>query len=84
MNRELERRIEQLGADALEVGDELEIAAEDDATPEQIEHAKRLMADLLDQYNSLIDDLDADDRRTAQRSIGLKIERLNGLLGKLR
>ncbi len=84
MDPKLAREVERLAADAVELGDEIELASEDDATPEVIEQARRMMADFLDQYNSLLDKLEADDKTKLQRSIGNKVERFNNSLGKLR
>lgn len=84
MDTKLAREVERLAADAVELGDEIELASEDDATPEVIEQARRMMADFLDQYNSLLDKLEPDDKAKLQRSIGNKVERFNNSLSKLR
>lgn len=84
MDPKLAKEVERLAADAVELGDEIELASEDDATPEVIEQARRMMADFLDQYNSLLDKLEPDDKSKVQRSIGNKVERFNNSLGKLR
>lgn len=84
MDPKLAKEVERLAADAVELGDEIELASEDDATPEVIEQARRMMADFLDQYNSLLDKLEPDDKAKVQRSIGNKVERFNSSLGKLR
>ncbi len=84
MDSKLAKDVERLAADAVELGDEIELASEDDATPEVIEQARRMMADFLDQYNSLLDKLEPDDKAKVQRSIGNKVERFNNSLGKLR
>ncbi len=83
MDPKLAKEVERLAADAVELGDEIELASEDDATPEVIEQARRMMADFLDQYNSLLDKLEPDDKAKVQRSIGNKVERFNNSLGKL-
>ncbi len=84
MDPKLAKEVERLAADAVELGDEIELASEDDATPEVIEQARRMMADFLDQYNSLLDKLEPDDKSKVQRSIGNKVERFNNSLSKLR
>ena len=84
MDPKLAKEVERLAADAVELGDEIELASEDDATPEVIEQARRMMADFLDQYNSLLDKLEPDDKAKVQRSIGNKVERFNISLSKLR
>jgi|MudIll2142460700_1097286.scaffolds.fasta_scaffold1417063_1 archaellum component FlaC len=84
MDPKLAKEVERLAADAVELGDEIELASEDDATPEVIEQARRMMADFLDQYNSLLDKLEPDDKAKVQRSIGNKVERFNNSLSKLR
>jgi archaellum component FlaC len=84
MDPKLAKEVERLAADAVELGDEIELASEDDATPEVIEQARRMMADFLDQYNNLLDKLEPDDKTKVQRSIGNKVERFNNSLSKLR
>ena len=83
MNPKLAKDVERLAADAVDLGDEIELASEDDATPEVIEQARRMMADFLDQYNNLLDKLEPDDKAKVQRSIGSKVERFNHSLSKL-
>ena len=83
MDPKLAKEVERLAADAVELGDEIELASEDDATPEVIEQARRMMADFLDQYNNLLDKLEPDDKTKVQRSIGNKVERFNSKLSKL-
>lgn len=84
MDQKLAKEIERLNADAVDLGDEIELASEDNATPEVVEQARRMMADFLDQYNYLLEKLDSDDRAKVQRSIGNKVERFNAKLAKLR
>ena len=84
MDPKLAKEVERLAADAVELGDEIELASEDDATPEVVEQARRMMADFLDQYNSLLDKLEPDDKTKVQRSIGNKVERFNTKLSKLK
>ena len=83
MDPKLAKEVERLAADAVELGDEIEMASEDDAPPETVEQARRMMADFLDQYNYLLDKLEPDDRTKVQRSIGNKVERFNTKLSKL-
>ena len=83
MDPKLAKEVERLAADAVELGDEIEMASEDDATPELVEQARRMMADFLDQYNNLLDKLEPDDKSKVQRSIGNKVERFNTKLSKL-
>ena len=83
MDPKLAKEVERLAADAVELGDEIEMASEDDAAPELVEQARRMMADFLDQYNNLIDKLEPDDKSKVQRSIGNKVERFNAKLSKL-
>ncbi|MHB8746114.1 MAG: hypothetical protein ACYC7I_06225 [Gammaproteobacteria bacterium] len=83
MDPKLAKEIERLNADAVDLGDEIELASEDNATPEVVEQARRMMADFLDQYNNLLEKLDPDDRVKVQRSIGNKVERFNAKLNKL-
>jgi hypothetical protein len=68
-------------ADALEdASEELDLAADEDATAEEVEEARALATEVLSRYTSLLSRLDTDERMEVQRSIGLKVVKIEALL----
>lgn len=70
-------------ADALEdASEELDLAADEDATAEEVEEAKALATEVISRYTSLLSRLDMDDKTEVQRSIGLKVVKIEALLAR--
>ena len=70
-------------AGALEdASEELDLAADEDSTAEEVEEARALATEVLSRYASLLSRLDVDDKTEVQRSIGLKVVKLEALLTK--
>ncbi len=84
MDSMAEKEMERLVEAVPEVSEEVELTADDDATPEEIEKAKKLASDFLAQYDGLLKRLGPEDKMEVQRNIGLKVERLKGKLTQLR
>jgi hypothetical protein len=83
MDANIESEVAEL-ADALEgTSEELDLAVDEDATAEEIDEAKALATKVLSRYASLLSRLDKDDKMEAQRAIGLKVAKIEALLGKL-
>ncbi len=80
----IEREVERLAEAVPGVSEEVELAADEEATPEEIENAKKLAADFLAQYDGLLKRLGPEDKMEVQRNVGLKVERLKGKLTQLR
>ena len=84
MDPRIEKEVEELAKAATEIGEEIDLAADEDATPEEIEKAKGLAADFLSKYDGLLKRLGSDEKMEVQRTIGLKVERMKGKLTQLR
>ena len=84
MDPRVEKEVEQLAKVVTEIGEEIDLAADDEATPEEIEKAKGLAADFLSKYDGLLKRLGSDEKMEVQRTIGLKVERMKGKLTQLR
>ena len=70
-------------AGALEdASEELDLAADEDSTAEEVEEARALATEVLSRYASLLSRLDMDDKTEVQRSIGLKVVKIEALLTK--
>ena len=84
MDPRIEKEMEELAKVVTEIGEEIDLAADDEATPEEIEKAKGLAADFLSKYDGLLKRLGSDEKMEVQRTIGLKVERMKGKLTQLR
>ena len=84
MDPRVEKEVEELARVVTEIGEEIDLAADEDATPEEIEKAKGLAADFLSKYDGLLKRLGSDEKMEVQRTIGLKVERMKGKLTQLR
>ena len=84
MNSKVEQEAERLAAAVAEINEEIDLAAEEDASPDDVERAKGLAANLLAKYDDLLKRLGAEEKMEVQRTIGLKIERMKGKLTQLR
>ena len=68
-------------ADTLDhASEELDLAADADATAEEVAEARALATEILSRYASLLSRLDLDDKTEVQRSIGLKVAKIEALL----
>ncbi len=83
MDTVIEKEMERLSEAVPVISEEIDLAAEDDATPEEIEKAKGLAAKLLADYDGLLKRLGPDDKINVQRTIGLKIAKIKGKLTQL-
>lgn len=71
-------------ADALlELVDEIDVASDDDATAEEVDEVWSLADSVLGRYRSLLDGLADSDKTGLQRSLGLKVAKVEGLLSRL-
>lgn len=84
MDPRVEKEVEELAKVVTEIGEEIDLAADVDGTPEEIEKAKGLAADFLSKYDGLLKRLGSDEKMEVQRTIGLKVERMKGKLTQLR
>ena len=84
MDPRVEKEVEELARVVTEIGEEIDLAADEEATPEEIEKAKGLASDFLSKYDGLLKRLGSDEKMEVQRTIGLKVERMKGKLTQLR
>jgi uncharacterized protein YPO0396 len=84
MNPKIEKEMERLATAVLEVSEEVEMAADEEATPEEIERAKGLAADFLAKFDGFLKRLGSEDKTEVQRRIGLRVEQLREKLTQLR
>ena len=83
MNEAIRSQAAQLSDALIELTEELDLALDDDATADEIQEARVLAADVLERYSALLGQLTGDDRTEVQRSIGLKVAKIEGLLSTL-
>ena len=83
MDADIRTQAEQLSAALIELADEIDLARDDDATTEEIEEARALADEVLGRYSALLSRVTDNDRTEIQRSIGLKVAKIEGLLSTL-
>ena len=71
-------------ADALlELADDIDVAGDDDATGRELDEVWSLADSVLGRYRALLNGLVDEDRTDIQRSVGLKVAKVEGLLSRL-
>jgi hypothetical protein len=83
MNPEIGTQVVQLSDALVELVEEIDLACDDDATADEIQEARALADDVLGRYRALLSQLTGDEKTEVQRSIGLKVAKVEGLLSKL-
>lgn len=84
MDSKTKKAVDRLAADCRDVEFALDLALEDDASPESIEQARRLSAELMTEYGNLLGGLAEDVRGEVTRGIGVKVGKIQDRLAKLR
>ncbi len=72
----LEKGLDQLTEELVEVAEEIELVSRESSTLEDIEGAKALAADVLEKYSTLLKRLGWRDRMQLEQSIGPVVERI--------
>jgi len=72
----LEKGIDQLAAEVVDVAEEIESVSHEGSSLEDIEGAKALTAGVLEKYSSLLKRLDQKNRMKLEQSIGPGVERI--------
>jgi hypothetical protein len=80
MDANIESETARLAAALEDASEELDLAADEDATAKEVEEARALATEVLSRYTSLLSRLDMDDKTGVQRSIGLKVAKIEALL----
>tara|TARA_Y100001968_G_C19445146_1_gene764917 strand:- start:1008 stop:1268 length:261 start_codon:yes stop_codon:yes gene_type:complete len=83
MDAEIRTQAAQLSDALIELAEEIDLARDDDATAEEIQEARAMADEVLAEYSALLSRLTQDDRTEVQRSIGLKVAKIEGLLSTL-
>ena len=63
--------------------DDKDLAGDADADPEEVAEVRELAAVVIGRYRALLGRLEGDDRTELQRSLGLKVAKIEGLLTAL-
>ena len=83
MDADIRTQAAQLSDALIELAEEIDLARDDDATAEEIQEARELADEVLARYSALLSRLPENDRTEIQRSIGLKVAKIEGLLSTL-
>jgi hypothetical protein len=67
----------------LDLAEEVDLAGDADAEPEEVAEVRELAAVVIGRYRALLGRLEGDDRTELQRSLGLKVAKIEGLLTAL-
>lgn len=84
MEKELELLAREIADTIPEIRDEIELAADEDAMPEDVEKVERRVAALVESYQVLIKRTPPDERAAIHRELGMRVEILKAHLLKLR
>ncbi len=80
----LEKGLDQLTEELVEVAEGIELVSRESSTLEDIEGAKALAADVLEKYSALMDCLDQRNRMQLEQSIGPLVDRIKKGLTQLK
>jgi alpha-D-ribose 1-methylphosphonate 5-triphosphate diphosphatase PhnM len=83
MRAEIQNEAAQLSEALAELAEEIDLACDDDATAEEIEETRALAVEVLSGYSALLGRTDGSEKTELQRSIGLKVAKIEGLLTRL-
>lgn len=84
MDPAAQTKVDQLAESLTELTEEIDLASDYDASDEEVRGARALAEDVLGRYGELLSGLEGDDKTAVQRSIGLKVAKIEGLLTALR
>ncbi len=83
MDTDIRAEAAQLSDALVELAEDIDLARDDDATADEIQETKALADEVLARYSALLSRLTEDDKTEVQRSIGLKVAKIEGLLSTL-
>jgi len=83
MNPDIQGEAARLGQDLEDLVEEIDLASDEDASADEIRETRSLAAGVLGRYHDLLARVDGDDKTQVQRSIGLKVAKIEGLLTRL-
>jgi hypothetical protein len=67
----------------VELAEDIDLARDDDATADEVQETRALADEVLAKYRAFLSQLTEDDKTEVQRSIGLKVAKIEGLLSTL-
>lgn len=79
----MRRQLQQLFDQAKDTDEALDLAAEDNAPPEDLERARRESAQFLADYQALLGNLAEDARKDLERKLGNRAMRIKDRLARL-
>lgn len=80
----IDQEIDRLKELADEILEEVELAASEHATIEDIDNAQELVSDLVDQYRGLLDQSETSDAARIDAQLGPKVRHLQGIMEQAR
>jgi alpha-D-ribose 1-methylphosphonate 5-triphosphate diphosphatase PhnM len=83
MDADIKNEAAKLSDALAELAEEIDLACDDDATAEEIEETRALSVEVLSRWSVLLGRTEGSDRTELQRSIGLKVAKIEGLLTRL-
>jgi hypothetical protein len=83
MDTDILAQAAQLSDALVELAEDIDLARDDDATADEIQETRALADEVLARYSALLSRLTEDDKTEVQRSIGLKVAKIEGLLSTL-
>ncbi|MBI4436539.1 MAG: hypothetical protein HY590_03900 [Candidatus Omnitrophica bacterium] len=83
MTPEIRKEMDELGSAVMEALEEAAMAYEGDLEADLIAQTKQSAVDLVGKYQALLERLGPEDRLEVQRGLGLKIEKMKGMLSRL-
>ena len=83
MKPDIGTQVAQLSDALVELAEEIDLARDDDATADEIQETRMLADDVLGRYRALLSQITGDEKTEVQRSIGLKVAKVEGLLSTL-
>ncbi len=84
LNLLLEKGLDQLTEELVEVAEEIELVSRENSTLEDIEGAKVLVADVLEKYSAILNRLGGRDRIQLEQCMGPVVERIKSGLTLLK
>lgn len=79
----LRKEIECFEAELIEILDEVDMLFAGDLEPELAAQVKGAGDTLVRKYQGLLERLEGDDKLSVQRRLGLKVEKMKGLLSRI-
>lgn len=83
MREETIRRLDDFEEDLADLKEQVELAADGELPPDEVQEAKEAWADLVLRIETFLAELRSEERSMAQRQIGVKMDQIRGQLVRL-